>query len=490
VTTTDPSGTATPRPPGTAAPPAPPASPGSHVSAAVVPQRAVLVLPTTAEFDSRTYRIAGALVGRGHDVTVLARWRPGLPEDEQHAAGYRIRRVKVSAGAGLPIPGPVYRAISRSRQRRRDRAAAQAGTTPDPTPVRPPAAGADEGEGPARARPRGLAGRLRAAIASAWRTAAISLVVRSQSKASRDLVPAPDLYHGMAYMGIPVALSLARRTGGRVVYDARDIYVDAGNLALLPRPARALIGRLERGWARRADRVITVNRPYAEVMAARWGVDLPLIVLNCSWRYEPPVPRPRRFHEALGLAPDARVVLYQGGFSRDRGIEQLIAAIPSVRNAVLVLLGYGVLQAELERRAADPGLGGRVRILPAVAPGELLSWVASADVVAMPIQPTTLNHRLTTPNKLFEAMAAGVPVVASDLPGMAGIVRESGAGELVDPSDPVAIAGAVSRILDAPAAEREAYGRRALAAAHETYNWERQVDLLLAEYGRLTGRPW
>ena len=69
----------------------------------------MLVLPTTAEFDSRTYRIASALVGRGHDVTVLARWRPGLPEEEVHPAGYRVRRVKVSAGAGLPLPGPVYR---------------------------------------------------------------------------------------------------------------------------------------------------------------------------------------------------------------------------------------------------------------------------------------------------------------------------------------------------------------------------------------------
>src|SRR5205085_8452529 len=91
----------------------------AEAAAAIVPQRAVLVLPTTAEFDSRTYRIASALVSRGHDVTVLARWRPGLPEDETHPAGYRIRRVKVSAGAGLPFPGPLYRAIRRWRQRRR-----------------------------------------------------------------------------------------------------------------------------------------------------------------------------------------------------------------------------------------------------------------------------------------------------------------------------------------------------------------------------------
>ena len=468
---------------------------GMSAARAPVPQRAVVVLPTTAEFDSRTYRIASALVARGHEVTVLARWRPGLPEEEHHPAGYRIRRVKVSAGAGLPLPGPLYRGISRWRQRRRDRDAASAGSgaaggapmTAAPRAAVPPP---DAGEGPVRARPRGVVGRVRGLIGSAWRTAAIGLVVRSQTMASRGIVPAADLYHGMAYMGIPVALSLAGRSGGRVVYDARDIYVDAGNLARLPRPARAVIGRLERGWARKADRVITVNRPYAEVMASRWGVAFPLIVLNCSYRFEPPSPRARLLHEALGLTPGTRVVLYQGGFSRDRGIEQLIDAIPSVPSAVLVLLGYGSLQADLERRAADPALTGRVRILPAVPPGDLLAWVASADVVAMPIQPTTLNHRLTTPNKLFEAMAAGVPVVASDLPGMAGIVRETGAGELVDPTDPAAIARAITRILDAPAAEREAYGRRALAAAHETYNWERQMDLLLAEYGQLTGRPW
>ena len=157
---------------------------------------------------------------------------------------------------------------------------------------------------------------------------------------------------------------------------------------------------------------------------------------------------------------------------------------------MLVLLGYGSLQGVLEARAADPGLAGRLHVLPAVPPSELLDWVASADVVAMPIQPTTLNHRLTTPNKLFEAMAAGVPVIASDLPGMAGIVRATGCGVVVDPTDPAAIAG--QRAISSPStpAAREAIGRRGLEAHLAEYNWEVQVAILLAEYSRLTGRPW
>ncbi|MFM2105260.1 MAG: hypothetical protein RL338_292 [Chloroflexota bacterium] len=455
-------------------------------SNAPVPQRCTIVLPTTGEFDSRTFRIASALAARGHEVTVLARLAPGLPAEARDPAGYRIVRLPVSAADGLPLPAPIRRAVARWRSGRR--AAATGAATTDAAATDAAATGV-AAAAPSRVASRG---RLRRAVAAAVRIAAIALTVRSQARAARAVAPPADVVHGMAYMGIPVALAVAAARGGRVVYDARDIYVDANNLARLPGPARRLLGRVERGWARRADRVMTVNRPYAEVMADRFGVPLPAIVMNCSYRFDPGDPPVRRFHEALGLAAGTRVVLYQGGLAPHRGIEQLVAAIGGVPDAVLVLLGYGPLAGELERIAADPAgpAAGRVRLLPAVPPAELLGWVAAADVVAMPIQPSTLNHRLTTPNKLFEAMAAGVPVVASDLPGMAAIVRETGCGRLVDPTDPAAIAAAIRAILDAPPAERRALRDRALAAAHGPYSWERQMGLLVEEYGRLTGRPW
>ncbi len=452
-----------------------------------VPQRAVIVVPSTAEFDSRTYRIASALSARGHTVTVLARWRAGLPAEEQHPAGYTIRRVPVEAIDGLPVPRAV-RAVRDALRRVDGTRGRRAGSRSGMSAAGAGTGAEDGGAGLPSVEKR--SGVLRRLGASVIRRLAIQLTVRAQARASRRVYPPADLVHGMAYMGIPIALGLARRDRARTVYDARDIYLDAGNLARLSGPMRWLVARAERGWARRADRVITVNRPYAEVMASRWGVDLPLIVMNCSYRYVPPSPRERRFHDALGLGPATRVVVYQGGFSRDRGIEQLIAAIPDVPGATLVLLGYGTLQAELERAVADPATGGRMRILAAVPPTELLDWIASADVVAMLIQPTTLNHRLTTPNKLFEALAAGVPVVASDLPGMAPIVRETGCGILVDPTDPAAIAAALRDVLATPADEMSAWRARCAAAARDSYNWERQMDGLLAEYSRLTGLPW
>ncbi len=439
---------------------------------AIVAQRCTLVLPSSGAFDSRAWRIASALAARGHSVTVLARLEPGLAAEETHDAGYRIVRVPVSAAAGLP--GPLRWLWTRIRG------------SPRATPQRRPG-------GPSTDAPRrgGLVGRVRSAWSAVVRLAAIALTVRSQQIASRPVAPPADLVHAMAYMGIPIGLDLGRRDAAAVVYDARDIYVDAANVARLPGPARRLFAAVERRWARRASRVTTVNEPYAAVMEQRFGVPRPLVVMNCSYRRELAAVPERLFHERLDLGPATRVVLYHGGFSRDRGIEQLIDALPSFpADAVLVLLGYGSLQAELERRAGGPGLAGRLFVLPAVAPTELLDWVGSADVVAMPIQPSTLNHRLTTPNKLFEAMAAGVPVVASDLPGMAGIVRETRCGVLCDPTSPAAIAAAVRSILEAPEAERAAYRARAIAAAHGLYSWEAQVEILLAEYGRLTGRPW
>jgi len=149
-----------------------------------------------------------------------------------------------------------------------------------------------------------------------------------------------------------------------------------------------------------------------------------------------------------GVLPDYAKIAASPEFQR--GIEQLIDAIRDVPDATLVLLGYGELEGWLRERAAADATN-RIAVLPAVPPAELIGWVASADVAAMPIQPTTLNHRLTTPNKLFEAIAADVPVVASDLPGMATIVRETGCGRLVDPRDPAAIAAAVRAVLDAGA---------------------------------------
>jgi glycosyltransferase involved in cell wall biosynthesis len=411
-----------------------------------VPQRACLVLASTGAHDSRSHRIADSLAARGHGLTILARaGADATVEPASTAGGVPIRRTGSDPWATLP--GTARRVL----------------------------------------RPLGRVGRV--GPSGPRRMIGVAAATRAQATLAARVAPVADVYHGMGFLGIPVALAVRASRGGRAVYDVRDIYVDARNLARLPGPARRALAAKERRWARDADALITVNEAYRAVLRERFGRDLEVVVNGVPIGSDLPAPG-RRFHEALGLAVDERVVLYHGGLSRDRGIEPLLAAVPRVERATLVLMGYGDLEPRLRSLAADPASGGRVRLLPAVPPAELLGWVASADVAAMPIQPTTLNHRLTTPNKLFEAMAAGVPVVASDLPGMAGVVREADNGLLVAPTDVDALAAALRAVLDAPPARRAAWIEGGRRATVERYAWERQLDRLLDLYGRLTGRPW
>jgi glycosyltransferase involved in cell wall biosynthesis len=464
------------------------------------------VLPSTGEFDSRTYRIATTCLARGHRVTVLARWKEGLPEEELHPAGYTIIRVRASAADGLPLAGlrrrigglvrrvrgnPAHPATSTTASTSAPASSAAPTSSASPASAAPTSAPAPApAPAPASAGPGRRASLPRRALAGVVRRFAIPLTIRSHIRNARRIGPAADLYHGMAYMGIPVALALGRDHHAPVVYDARDIYLEARNLARSRGIVRWALARAERGWASRSGRVITVNQAYAEVMAQRFTRDLPLVVMNCSARFDPPDPPERRFHEILALPPGAKVVLYHGGLFPERGIEQLMTAMRDIDGAVLVLMGYGALEPELRATAALPEHAGRVFVLPAVPPQDLHPWVAAADIAAMPIQASTLNHRLTTPNKLFEAMAAGVPVVASDLPGMATIVREVGFGRLCDPADPASIAAAIRSILEASPDEVATMRANARRAAHERYNWEAQADVLLGEYARLTGTAW
>ncbi len=407
-------------------------TPGATPAAPVRPQRLALVVPSPGTHDSRTMRIAASLAARGHEVVVHARSGPGVPAGDEHVDGYRIVRASVSPAAGLPLP---FRIVDRA------------------------------------------------------------LTTRRQGRAASVADAGADLYHGMAFMGIPVALRLAAISAAPVVYDARDLYADARSLARLPSPLRAVIRAREKSWAHRASRVITVNDGLADVLAERLKIERPAVVMNCPPRWTPGPDRPRRFHEALGLPARARVVLYHGGLEPGRGIEQLLAAAPSFPDDVrVVLLGYGSLREALALQVRrDTRLDDRVHLLDAVSPGELPGWVASADVAVVAIQPTTLNHRLSTPNKLFEALAVGVPVVASDFPAMRRIVIEDPDGPLgavCDPTDAGHVGDAIVGLLALDETAMLGLRARCLTAAHARYAWEAQLDVLLGVYGSLTGRPW
>lgn len=464
------------------------------------PSRIAYLSYSTAEFDSRSHRMARSAVEAGSSVTIYARWEPGLAFEEERS-GYRI--VRVPFELRMAIPG--LRATGRKRLARMIAARTAApGPTPVASDVSTREAGPSRPRGETRlARARGFAARSRngevplSPVVNAvldltlaprrWYQRLIIFPLRPMAWAAalEDAAEPADIWHGMWAGSLPALGRLRRRHGGRSVYDSRDIYLHARLFDRMAAPWRRLYRWIERRWARSADSVITVNDAYADILEEVLGVARPLVVMNCPELWVPPEPRPDLIRERLGLPASSAIVLYQGNLMTERGIEQSMDAILEVPDATLVLMGYGGGRDEYAALAAGTKYDGRVELIDPVPPDELLPWTASADILVMAIQPTTLNHRFTTPQKLFEALAVGVPVVASDLPGMARIVSETGCGVLCDPTSPAAIAAAIRSILARSPGERADLRARGLAAAHDIYNWESQVVLLRGLYAGL-----
>ncbi len=426
--------------------------------ARAVAQRVTFVLPTTGALDSRTRRMSRDLARRGHEVRIVARRGDDVPEAEVTAEGVAINRVPAEPADALPLPWSLRRRVGAWLTR----------SARPPEPI-----------------------RLVVVVLRTFGQARTALTMHAADEA--------DLYHAMGFLGLPVARRLRgnrrdRSNGGAIVYDARDLYAESNNIARLPGLVRGGFRWLERAWALDTDAVVTVNVPLAAELERRWGVR-PQVVMNGQPLWSHRGAPPNHLRRTLGLPAGTPVVLYHGGFMPDRGLPQLIEAMrdPSLGSAHLVLLGSGALEAQLRDEAAAVESGGRVHLLPPVSPDDLLDWVASADVAVMPNQPRTLNERLSTPNKLFEALAAGVPVVSSDFAERRRIIidePEGPLGAVCDPTDPAAIAAAIAGILALPRRQRDALRDRCLRVSALRYGWDRQLDVLLDLYGSITGRPW
>jgi glycosyltransferase involved in cell wall biosynthesis len=172
---------------------------------------------------------------------------------------------------------------------------------------------------------------------------------------------------------------------------------------------------------------------------------------------------------------------YVGGITRDRGIAQMVEAmglLPPALNATLELLGptVGVQLDEFERH---PGWT-RVRYHGVVDPRTtfgLLGRLRAGLVLFHPV-PNAIE---SLPQKLFEYMGAGLPVIASDFPLWRRLVQDPGCGIVVNPLDPKAIASAIEYILTNPV-EAEAMGSRGQTAVLERYNWNQEAEKLVSLY--------
>jgi glycosyltransferase involved in cell wall biosynthesis len=434
--------------------------------------RVTIVAANAFEHDSRFLRTATTLAQDGHELRILGWSGPGLAAREQLAPGVELVRLDIDrriSAALRPLPAAIRAAISRAL-----------GLDPDAS-VLPPDA------------PTGLE-RLRHPLRRLLEIAANARRVGPWTDTVVTEAPETDVFHAQSLICLPVVRAAARRTGGRFVYDVADYHTEAARLARMPGFVRAVVRHRERRWARDASAFLAVSDPVADLVAQRWEVPRPTVLLNCppAWRPDEPGPiASDRIREAAGIEDGRPIVLYQGGFSVDRGIEELIAAASNPHltalDAAVVFMGYGRLESFI--RAAAERDPRRVHLLAAVPPDELMSWTASADVSFVGQPPRTLNQRLNLPNKLFESLMAGVPVIVSEGNEQCRLVEAERVGSCVDIDDPAVVAAACADLITRPEDERAALRAHCRRVALERYTWEGNASGLLEVYRRLATSP-
>jgi glycosyltransferase involved in cell wall biosynthesis len=280
------------------------------------------------------------------------------------------------------------------------------------------------------------------------------------------------------------AARISRACGARLLYDSHEIYLETLNqfyapVARFPRSAafRLLVAtarrigrRYERCLARTADLFLTTNESYAAHFRRAYGLDRVEVVRNCPERVACLAGSGVR--DALSIPSSERIILYEGMMNHGRGLSELVLAARHLPpGATLVLLGSGPLEADLRALVRARGLSDRVRFLPPVPPDVLVPFIASADLGALVLDPVNESKRLASANKVFEYMAAGLPLLLTDLPENRRILTECDSGTLLAGRTPEAIAaGAAEALRDEGRLGR--HGENGRRAHLERYNWD------------------
>lgn len=300
-------------------------------------------------------------------------------------------------------------------------------------------------------------------------------------------------YHPPLTVGLAAAVArLFRRMP--VVLDVQDLWPDTlkatgmiGNARIL-----GLVDVLCRWTYRRVDRIVVLSNGFRKKLIER-GVPVAKVSVIYNWADETSVTAAPQKRGMLG-PPDRFRVLFAGNMGKAQGLDSVLdaaALVATVRSDIeFCFLGAGLDLERLRQRAADMKLPN-VRFLPHVPMGEVGAWLAAADCLLVHLRADPL-FEITVPSKTQAYMAAGRPIIMAVPGDAADLIARSGGGLVVPPQDPDALAAAVARLADMPAAALDEIGISARKFYDEHLSFERgtlSMFALLSSAVRRGGRP-
>lgn len=305
---------------------------------------------------------------------------------------------------------------------------------------------------------------------------ASALTKTAAGRGSVDIVMTRDLGVASALLGLPRVARppIVYESHGYAPVFAETMPEMVSGAATAPASKlRRLRAREARVW-RLADGYVTITRGVADELVERFGPRRALAVVPDGVRLSPA----RRFVPP-GVPSTTGVVTYAGHLYPWKGVDTLLHALALLLNARAVIVGGHPAERDLDRLnalAQTLHVAERVTFTGLVARSEVTKYLEKSDVLVMPHTSTRVSERYASPLKLFEYMAAGKPIVASDLPAVREVLRDGENALLVKPGDAASLASGITRVLDMPELARQ-LAQRAFDEAG-AYTWDRRAERL------------
>lgn len=294
-----------------------------------------------------------------------------------------------------------------------------------------------------------------------------------------------DVVHVHDLPALRVGVVVAQTRKIPLIYDAHELYsyqpgVEGERKDRLFNTEHRLIGY--------CDEVVVINSDQAAVMAKDHDYHRFTPLTNATEQPEgfDITRRYSKVRDKIALPDDAKVMLFMGGINRGRKIHFLLEGIAKAKNPVhIVFLTWGMEIPEFEEMAKELGIGDRVHFLPPIPWNEIVYWAASVDIGVMPYQAEDLNTTISSPNKMYEFIAAGTAMIgSSELTNVERVVGKEGFGVLVPFHVAEDYARAIDIALDPQLGGVERFRPALIKNAHK-YLWDAEAQAFAAMYNRV-----
>ncbi len=269
---------------------------------------------------------------------------------------------------------------------------------------------------------------------------------------------------------------VSRLKGIKMVFDSHEYFTETPELVNRPKVQRVW-KRIEGFVVPKLDEMITVCDSIADLFHEEYGVKCHVIRNIPPRKALPPVGD----KTALGLPTDKHLLVLQGsGINIQRGAEELVQAMQCLDDCLLMIIGGGDVLPTLKGMVKQMQITDRVRLFPRMPYQQMMAYTQLAELGFCLDKDTNLNYRFSLPNKLFDFIQAGVPIVASHLTEIERIVRRYDIGLFIENHNPNTIAATIRGALSD--GERREKWKRNLQVAAQDLCWENEEQKLLEIY--------